>query len=210
MEASSGVDSQFRALPEKQLSLAELLRAQKIAADRVASLEEAISTAKLMEAINSQAPNFEIVDRPQIVGVTVTSRRPKLLSAALMAVVFATLTFFGLDKFDPRLRRISPVLDQLPLPVIGWFPHLSPHTRGEVPEPIHRLRLSLRNWISDKCRQFVVTSSDGGDGKSTVAASLAMSLPRAAQESCLLTPMPTVPASISSLNVLCRRGFVII
>lgn len=175
----AGVDGQFKTLPEKQLKLADLLRAQKLATERLSTLEEALGSARLLEAVSAHAPNFEIIDRPQVAGVTVSSKKPKVFSAALLGLVLGALTFFGLDWLDPRIRRIPPVLKTLPIPVIGWFPHLPQNISNAVPEPIHRLRLGLKNWISDQRRQFVVTSCDGGDGKSTVAAYLAMSMAQA-------------------------------
>ncbi len=100
----NAVDGQMRDVPSKQLELAEMNRAEKVAAERVSEIERSLNQAKLMEAVNSHTSNFQIIDRPQLSGVTVASKIPKVASAFLLAVFLALATFFGLDMMDRRLK----------------------------------------------------------------------------------------------------------
>lgn len=166
------LDGELKKFPDKQLEFADLQRAEKVIFDRISNLESSLSSAQLVEAVNTQSPNYQIIDKPEIVNVMISSNRPKILTAFLLGLVLGALTFLGLEWLDPRLRRISAVLETLPLPVTGWVPNLN---FGQDLEPIHRLRLSLRAAMNGKCKQIVVTSSDQGDGKTALAAALAIS-----------------------------------
>jgi uncharacterized protein involved in exopolysaccharide biosynthesis/MinD-like ATPase involved in chromosome partitioning or flagellar assembly len=170
------IDAQISKLPEKQLELADLLRAQKVIFDQISTLEANLSAAKLIEAVNTHTPNFQIIDRPQVVDVAVASKRPKFLTATMLGFFLAMGTFFGLDRMDPRLRRISAVLETLPLPVVGWINPMPTELSHSALESVHRLQLSIRSWFSKESRQLVVTSTDAGDGKSFISAALAVGL----------------------------------
>jgi capsular exopolysaccharide synthesis family protein len=169
------MDLQVSKLPEKQLALADLLRAQKVSFERISVLEGNLSSAKLIEAVNKGTPNFQVIDRPQIVNVTVVSKKPKFLTALVFGLVFGAGTFFLLDWLDPRLRRISAIMNTLPLPVVGWLNHLPVDLSRDSLESIHRLRLGLKTWLTNERKQFVVTSADYGDGKTIISAGLALS-----------------------------------
>ena len=173
----NSIDGQLHNVPSQQLELAELERAEKVAAEGVTEIERNLSQAKLMEAVNSHTSNFQIIDRPQVSGITVGSRMPKIASAFLLGLFLAMATFFGLDMMDPRLRRIPAILDTISMPVLGWISHLPSPLRlqDDSLEAMHRLRLSLRSWISKDKAQLVIASADNGDGRSAVAAGLAMS-----------------------------------
>jgi uncharacterized protein involved in exopolysaccharide biosynthesis/MinD-like ATPase involved in chromosome partitioning or flagellar assembly len=170
--AEQDMESDLKKFPDKQLEFANLLRAQKVIYDRISELEQSLNSAQLVEAVNTSSPNFRVIDEPSIVNVLVPSKRPKILTAALLGLVLGVLTFFGLDWLDPRLRRISTVIDTLPLPVLGWTRWLYP---GQDLDPIHRLRLGLRGIMNGKHKHLVVISSDRGDGKTSLAAGLAQS-----------------------------------
>jgi Mrp family chromosome partitioning ATPase len=127
--------------------------------------------------------------------VTVASQRPKLLTSLVLGLILAGLMFFALDRLDPRLRRIPTVLDILPIPVLGWFSHLTPASAEKHLEAMHSLRLSLVNWLEPGQKHIVVTSVDLGDGKSTVAVGLANSFAQAGLR-VLLIDADTVSASL--------------
>jgi polysaccharide biosynthesis transport protein len=171
----SEVGQQVSKLPEKELTLADLLRAQKVIFDRISMIEGNLSSARLIEAVNKHSPSFQIIDRPQVINVTVSSKKPKFLTAVILGLFLGIGTFFLLDWMDPRLRRISTVMNNLPLPVVGWLGHLPVDLSRNSLESIHRIRLGLKPWLVDDKGQFVVTSADIGDGKTTISAGLALS-----------------------------------
>jgi Mrp family chromosome partitioning ATPase len=53
-------------------------------------------------------------------------------------------------------------------------------------EPIHRLRLSLRSWLSEGSTQIVITSSELDAGQSLLAGALAMSLSQSGRKVLLI------------------------
>ena len=170
------IDAQISKLPEKQLELADLLRAQKVIFEQISTLEANISAAKLIEAVNTHTPSFQVIDRPQVIDVEVASRRPKFLVACMLGFVLAVGSFFLLDRMDPRIRRIGPVLETLPLPVVGWVNPLPSELNQASLESMHKLQLSLKSWFTKESRQLVVSSPDTGDGKTMVSAALAIGL----------------------------------
>jgi polysaccharide biosynthesis transport protein len=174
--ALENIDAQISKLPEKQLELADLLRAQKVIFEQISTLEANISAAKLIEAVNTHTPSFQIIDRPQVIDVEVASRRPKFLTASMLGLFLAVASFFLLDRMDPRLRRIGAVLDTLPLPVVGWINPLPTELNPATLESMHKLQLSLRSWFTKDSRQLVVASADKGDGKTIISATLAIGL----------------------------------
>lgn len=166
----------LKGLPAEQVQLAELVRGEQVAIETVSETEKSLNQARLIEAVASKTSTYQIIDRPQVSGVTIASKLPKFASALVIGLVFAIAVFFGLDLLDPRLRRIMPILDTLPLPVIGWVSELVPADRvPELREDMHRLRLSIKGLLTGESNEIVVASADRGDGKSAVAAGLAMS-----------------------------------
>ena len=173
---AANAHQQVKGLPEEQMRMVELMRRAQVIADTVSETEKSLNQARMVEAVSSKTSSYQIIDRPQITGVTITSRLPKLASALVIGLVFAVAVFFGLDLLDPRLRRIMPVLDTLPLPVIGWVSELVPPERvPELREDMHRLRLAIKGLLTGENNEVIVASADSGDGKSAVAAGLAMS-----------------------------------
>lgn len=174
--ALNQAQSQLVSMPAEQVQLAELMRAEQVAMETVSETEKSLNQARLVEAVSSKTSTYQIIDRPQVSGVTIASKLPKFASALVIGLVFAIAVFFGLDLLDPRLRRIMPVLDTLPLPVIGWVSELVPADRvPELREDMHRLRLSIKGLLTGDSNEIVVASADRGDGKSAIAAGLAMS-----------------------------------
>ncbi len=167
---------QLASMPKEQVQLAELMRSEQVAIETVSETEKSLNQARLVEAVASKTSTYQIIDRPQVSGVTIASKLPKFASALVIGLVFAIAVFFGLDLLDPRLRRIMPALDTLPLPVIGWVSELVPADRvPELREDMHRLRLSIKGLLTQESNEIVVASADRGDGKSAIAAGLAMS-----------------------------------
>lgn len=194
-ETLSNVHQRMKRIPESQLEYADLVRGQKVAFERISELEKGIASAKLIESLNTQTPSFRVVDAPEISNVTVPSKRPKILTAGLLGLIFAVGVFFILDRMDPRVRKVNAVLDVLPLPVVGWLPQFSGSQTEHQLEAMHRTRLGLRSIMSDHHKHIVVTSSDAGDGKTTLAAGLALSLAQSGK-TVLLIDADTTSASI--------------
>ncbi len=194
-EHLEALDARISKLPAKQLEIADLLRAQKVLFEQISGYEANLNAAKLIEAVNKHNSNYQVIDRPEIINVTVASKRPKFLVAFLLGLVLAGGTFFLLDRMDPRIRKIASILEILPLPVVGWFEHFPTDLSAEAMEPMHRLRAGLRNWLREGRSQFVVSSADPGDGKSLLSTGLAISFAESGLRVLLVDMNLTTPAA---------------
>jgi Mrp family chromosome partitioning ATPase len=168
------LDVELKTMPDKQLELSDLLRTQKVLIERVANFESSLGSAQMLQAASEHNDGFQVIDKPEIMGVSVTSKKPKVLAILLLAIFLGSATFFVLDRLDSRVRSVSTVLKILPYPLLGWLPE-GPPTSNDPLEHIHRLRLSLKNWFMDGGRQIIVTSSAPFEGKSMLSAGLALS-----------------------------------
>ena len=115
----------------------------------------------------------------------------------LMALVLGLVTGIGLAGLaglvDPRARSVEEISDQLGLPVLGRLPLQRRGARTSVAtallrgeddegaEAIRMLRIALES-VAGSQRIVMVTSSVAGEGKSTTAASLAVSLALAGRD----------------------------
>ncbi len=141
----------------------------------------------------------------------VTANRPgNILLAAMAGMLVFVLPGIGMVLLDVRSQRVNSVhevQDRLGLPVFGSVPMLPPRvTRGldgpskrgrrwqaVLSEAVSGIRANLLR-LSD-VRVVMVTSSVGGEGKTTVATQLAMSLARVGKRTLLVDfdlPRPAV------------------
>lgn len=124
----------------------------------------------------------------------------KMLTAAAGLFAFA-LPCVGLLFWDVRSQRVNTpdeVCDRLGLPLMGSVPILPSRVTRRLGGPSHRgrwwqallsesiagIRANLLH--QDEVRVVMVTSAVGGEGKTTVATQLAMSLARAGKRTALI------------------------
>lgn len=146
------------------------------------------------------AINVSIVDSAAP-GIETYPERPKVLS---MALAFGAMLGFGLawlrDLLDQRLKSVDEIASVMQLPVIGALPILpgmrggsaggrseggrivATHPRSPAAEAVRTLRTALDFGLAGPgSKVFVVTSPAPGDGKSTVASNLAITMAQANQ-----------------------------
>jgi capsular exopolysaccharide synthesis family protein len=133
----------------------------------------------------------------------VTQTQPKtnkyVLGGTLAGFVFGILFVFVLDALDSRVRTAEDVARHLGLPQLGRLPR--PYARlarrfdlAAVSEPLSpaaedfrrlRARIQLAN-VRAQARTILVTSAIPEEGKSTVAANLAVEFARAGNKTLLI------------------------
>ncbi|HEY9870098.1 MAG TPA: hypothetical protein V6D08_13105 [Candidatus Obscuribacterales bacterium] len=167
-------------VPDKQLKLAELLRAVDVTKQAVSETERNLQSTRLMETVAAKASNIQVLDRPQVPGAPVQTRAALgvLVSVALGAVLgffaFAIVYFL-----NPAVQRVKQAVDLVPLPIVGWIETVvTPKQVEDVLPGLQRLRVNLRNWLTGPHKRLVVSSGDPEDGKTILAAGLAISLAR--------------------------------
>jgi capsular polysaccharide biosynthesis protein len=173
---ASAINAQLVTLPKSSATAAErqTLRLQIVALRAIVS--------------NPQAGAYQISPAPAPgAPLPVGSSRTPIVDAVIAGVVALLLGIglaFASSLFDRRLRRVSNIETSYRLPVLGVLPHVSRISRvvdghaivpPEFVETFRSLRVTLR-LLGDGAamRSLVVTSALPGEGKSTVAAHLAL------------------------------------
>lgn len=127
------------------------------------------------------------------------------LNAALAAVLAVTLVLlFGLlrDLLDTRLRSIDQVTGLTRLPLLAAFPQLENDSRRAPREASNFLRANLGFALVNAHPKVVaVTSAGPGEGKTTVAVSLATSFARQGYRTLLVDLDLRRPMVASALSV---------
>lgn len=146
------------------------------------NLSQRVRQLQTVESLPSG--NAEQVDRaPQGVQVAPKPRRNAIF-AALMSLILAIGTAFGLNRFDRRLRTVDALESAFSLPLLGTLPVVSeaaPHESGQPSiaplfrEACRSLRTNIELSSLDRpVKTLLICSGTPGEGKSTVARSLAL------------------------------------
>ena len=173
-------------------------------------------------------PNVRIVGRPDI---PLEPAEPRVALYSTAAVLFSLLAGVGLslliELVDTRLRTPTQVVRHVGIPMLSRVPdltederlsldtnlalvcHTAPHSL--LAESFRQLRTHLLFASDHPIRSLLVTSPDPGDGKSTVAANLAITMARTGERVLLveanfrrpvLPRVFDVPDTIGLSNVL--------
>ncbi|MDQ6697017.1 MAG: polysaccharide biosynthesis tyrosine autokinase [Actinomycetota bacterium] len=119
----------------------------------------------------------------------------------LGGVVLGLILTFTRDRFDEQVRGVEDLQQVLSVPNLGSIPVLpTRHRKGEAPlvtlhapegphaDAFRRLRSAVLLMMrANGAKVVAVTSANAGDGKSTVAANLAVTLAQAGHSVCLVS-----------------------
>jgi capsular exopolysaccharide synthesis family protein len=174
-----------RALPERSQRIGALTREAKAAEDVYNTLEKKYDDAMLSRTtalsdvtITQSADADSAVVEPNIV----LNMAAAIFAAALLALGSA----FILEFFDDRFRTADDVNERLGIPVLASIPALTatmqPGSRtgswvdALAYESYFELVTALRYSSTDAPRSVAITSPRQGDGKSTIALNVAISM----------------------------------
>lgn len=160
-------------LPGESVEWAELLREKQIASNRVTDAEKSLHVATLMESISQKATNIKIIDKPTIPQMpTGPSKKLTMAVAGCAGIVLAIATFFVMMRLNPTVTEAQQVLAILGFPIAGVL-----SLRGNrKADQINNLRRAIKRKLPPGTKRILVTSADQGDGKTTLASTLALSL----------------------------------
>ncbi len=182
------------------------------------------------EVLLNQIAAIDLQQNGQDVRVTVTEEpvvndapvSPRLGRTALCAVVGSFLVALGLvtlmDTVDDRFRSLDELqsrlglsvlstIPQLPMPAEGGLESLPCYTspKGREGESFRTLRTALM-LAHQEARHVVLTSSEPGDGKSTVVANLAVCFAQADKRTLVIDADLRRPGLTNLLKMRGARG----
>lgn len=176
--------SMLRAVPQKERKLLEISREQQIKSEQYNFLVQKKQEADL--SLASALSNSKVVDSALASKFPVS---PKRLLIFMMAIAGAfglfVVTILAKESFSAKVKYRSEVEKMTSIPIIGEIAFektssplvIEKGTRSFVAEEFRKLRISLSFLgIDSTHKKILLTSSISGEGKSFVAANLAVSI----------------------------------
>jgi len=173
------VDAQsreIRQIPARSVDEARLRRALQLAEESYNTVQGRFLEATLA-AEASGVPDVRILDPAIVPQRPVKNTAPRLLLMGLVAGLgLGVVGAVVLDRIDPRVRYPEQVSRDLGLPILGAVPHLRRDQEpAEVVEALRGVCLNLVHAYGAAGPLLVTITSPGpGDGKSFLAANLAL------------------------------------
>lgn len=179
-------EDDMRGIPPREIEAARLARQVTVTANLYNTVKSRYEEAKLAEAAVSA--DVTVLDR------AVAPQAPSRNTAPRVILLALVVSFGGaiglvllLDRLDRRFRYPDQATHELRLPIVGTVPAVVAKRRAaaeelaaEVLESFRALRMNVRFAFPTEQRVAVAISSAGpGDGKSLVAANLALSFAEA-------------------------------
>ncbi len=179
------MDSVVRALPERTQRVAGLTREAKAAEDVYNTLEKKYDDAMLSRTTalsdvtitQSADPDSALITPNYVLNMAV---------GVIAGILLALGAAFVLEFFDDRFRNEDDIKERLGIPVLASIPALTttthPGTRtgtwidALAYESYFELVTALRYSSADAPRSVAITSPRQGDGKSTIALNVAISM----------------------------------
>jgi capsular polysaccharide biosynthesis protein len=149
--------------------------------DRAGRLSLSAELQRLQALRAAQNRNAVIVE-PAAVPDSPASPKPlrNAAMAFILAVLMSVALAFLIERLDPRIRRPEQLRRLAALPVLGLLPRVHGSKRVAAlheSDAIQSLRASLSYFdVDEGVRSVVVASPGNGEGKTTVAVNLALSL----------------------------------
>jgi polysaccharide biosynthesis transport protein len=172
---------ELQAIPTRTIEEMRLRRAVAVSEGLYTTLKSRSAEAQLAEA--SATPDVTILDSAVAPLRPTRNTAPTVLLLAIFGGLGAAIGLaMLLDTFDPKIQYPEQVTGELGLSIAGAIPKFpkggvdsrSPEQLSQLIESIRTVRMHIQN-ASGFPVSIAVTSPSPGDGKSFVAANLAMS-----------------------------------
>ncbi len=167
---------ELRQIPARSVEEARLRRSVQLAEESYNTVQGRFLEATLA-AEASGVPDVRILDPAIVPQRPVKNTAPRLLLMGLFAGLgLGVVGAVVLDRIDPRVRYPEQVSRDLGLPILGAVPHLRRDQEpAEVVEALRGVCLNLVHAYGAAGPLLVTVTSPGpGDGKSFLAANLAL------------------------------------
>jgi len=178
----------LRQIPSRSVEEVRLRRNAQLKEQTYTALQQRFDQARL--AAEATVPDVRILDPAVVPQRPVKNTAPRLLVMGLLAglglgVVGAVM----LDRMDPKVRYPEQVSRDLGLSILGALPHLRASQPAEVIEALRGLRLNVAHAYGPPGAGpliVTITSPGPGDGKSFLAANLALTFADAGERTLLV------------------------
>lgn len=210
---NSTYNSMLQSIPEKERMLIDINREQGIKSELYTFLLQKREEAALSHA--SATSDTRIIDKADSADRPVSpNKKVVYLSALLIALftgigfVYARENFSNKIMFRQQIEKLTgaPILAEIPYEKSSELIVTNENKRTFIAEQFRRLRITLNQiGVSTLRKRMLVTSSISGEGKSFVAANLAMTLALTGKKVVLLDFDLNNP-SLSRLNVPSDAG----
>ena len=194
-EEKSALQSRLADVPVKQQPLTNLVRSREEAETNLKQLQSKLQEATIAEA--QLVSNLQIISQPDI---PTSAESPKnsvvILIAIFFGLILVVVVVMLLELTDNLLYDSDEVENILKQPSLGNLPTLPDNLTTLNPgtfldnsllvEPYYMLLQSLKLRSIEKLRTLVISSAQINEGKSTVAAHLAIVAAMSSQKTLLI------------------------
>jgi capsular exopolysaccharide synthesis family protein len=183
-QSRTALSAYMQQLPAKEKAFSELTRRRTEISTTLDLLQRKLDEARIAEA--QLVSNFRIIDAAEIPGAPSWPKTPAIMVLATVAgILFAIGIILLLELLDGTLHHVDDVEKLVQLPVLGVLPSL-PTAAIDLESPEHFLNnpalvesyrsllKSIEFRVLDDLQVLVVSSTVSGEGKSVVAAHLAV------------------------------------
>lgn len=177
----NGASRELQAIPTRTIEEMRLRRAVAVSEGLYTTLKSRSGEAQLAEA--SATPDVTVLDSAVAPLRPTRNTAPTVFLLAIFGGLGAAIGLaMLLDTFDPKIQYPEQVTGELGLSIVGAIPKFprggadsrSPEQLSQLIESVRTVRMHIQN-ASGFPVSIAVTSPSPGDGKSFVAANLAMS-----------------------------------
>lgn len=213
-QEKSDLQSRLSEVPVKQQPLTSLVRSREEAETNLKQLQSKLQEATIAEA--QLVSNLQIISPADI---PVSAEWPKnsvvIPIAIFFGLILVVVVVMVLDLIDNSIYDSNEVENILKQPSLGDLPKLPDNLNNLNPEafvdnsllvePYHKLLQSLKLHSIEKLRTLVISSSQINEGKSTVAAHLAIVAAMSSQKTLLIDANLRSPSQHQLFNQISSK-----
>ena len=214
-QEKSDLQSRLADVPVKQQPLTNLVRSREAAETNLKQLQSKLQEATIAEA--QLVSNIQIIS---LADIPVSAEWPKkpvvILIAIFFGLILVVVEVIFLELIDNSLYDSNEVENILKLPNLGGLPTLPDNLidfnldafldNGPLVEPYYKLLQSLKFRSVEKLRTLVISSAQINEGKSTVAAYLAIAGTMSSQKILLIDANLRDPSQHKLFNLSSKFG----
>lgn len=207
-----------------QQTYRELQREYTLNSRTVDNFLSRLQEFKIREAQDTNS--WKVLEPPRFPNAPVPGNllRDLLLGLVQGAIIGASVAFL-LEKFDRRIKGIQEVKDLTGLPILGNLPKVSPKALTPWNDPSNAIQkdellsdsarsiaLALQfqqilGMVAQKGKIFVITSTESGEGKTTVTQNLGVTLTELGRKVLIVDANLADPALHKGFGISNQNGF---